>query len=530
MKDLLIIGAGHNGLVAAFYLAKAGFKPLVLESRDVVGGCVANEEFGRGFKAPVPNALGPLRASVVRDMDLARTVQFIQPDPRLVTLAPGGRALAFSADTGRTSEAIRAFSEKDAAIYPDFCATLQRLGAFIAPLLEMAPPDIDSPAAGEMWDLLKLGKRFRSLGRKDSFRLLRWGPMAAADLVAEWFETDLLQAGVAARGVFGTAQGPWSAGSGAVLLLNAAADPAPGGSSTMVKGGPGALAAAMADAARSAGAELRTGARVARILVREGQAAGVVLESGEEILAPAVISNADPRRTFLDLVDPVELDPGFLTKARNYRARGTVAKVHLALAALPTFNGVPNPVHLHGRIQVAPGIDYLERAFDASKYGELPGQPYLDISIPTLGDTTLAPSGKQVMSIHVQFVPYHLRGGATWETGRDTLATIVLDTLEQYAPGLRASVEAMEVLSPVDLERRYGLTGGQIYHGEPALDQLFTMRPILGWSQYGTPIENLFLCGSGTHPGGGITGASGQNAAREIGRALKARRTSRVAR
>jgi phytoene dehydrogenase-like protein len=530
MKDLLIIGAGHNGLVAAFYLAKAGFKPLVLESRAVVGGCVANEEFARGFKAPLANALGPLRASVVRDLDLTRTVQFIQPDPRLVTLAAGGRGLAFSADTGRTAEAVRPFSEKDAAAYPEFCATLQRLGGFLSHLLEATPPDIDAPAAGEMWDFLKLGKRFRALGRKDGFRLLRWGPMAAADLVAEWFETDLLQAAVAARGVFGTAQGPWSAGSGAVLLLNAAADPVPGGSSVMVKGGPAALAAAMADAARSAGVEIRTNARVARILVREGQAAGVVLDSGEEILARAVISNADPRRTFLDLVDPIELDPGFLAKARNYRARGTVAKVHLALASMPAFTSAPNPADLHGRIQIAPGIDYLERAFDASKYGEIPAAPYLDITIPTLGDTTLAPSGKHVLSAHVQFVPYQLRGGASWEPARDALGKAVLDTLEKYAPGIRTSVEAMQVLTPLDLEQGYGLTGGQIYHGEPALDQLFTMRPLLGWSQYRTPIESLFLCGSGTHPGGGITAASGQNAAREIVKALKARPATQATR
>jgi phytoene dehydrogenase-like protein len=511
----IIIGAGHNGLVTAFYLAKAGLKPLVLESRPVVGGCVADETFAPGFKAPLANAVGPLRASVVNDMGLARRVQFIQPDPRLVTLSPDGHALAFSTDIGRTAEAIRPFSQKDATAYPEFCATLQRLGGFLSHLLEMTPPDIDSPAAAEMWELLKAGRRFRSLGKKDGFRLLRWGPMAAADLVAEWFETDLLQAAIAARGVYGTAQGPWSAGSGAVLLLNAAVDPAPGGRSVTVMGGLAALAEGMAAAARGAGAEIRTSARVARVLVRDGRAAGVVLDTGEEIQARAVVSNADPRRTFLDLVDPVELDPGFLTKARNYRARGTVAKVHLALNTLPAFAGVANPADLHGRIQIGPGIDYLERAFDASKYGEIPRQPYIDITIPTLGDGSLAPAGRHVLSAHVQFVPYQLRG-TSWDAGRDALASIVLETLELYAPGLRRSVEHVQVLSPADLEQRYGLSGGHIHHGEPSLDQLFTMRPILGWAKYDSPIENLFLCGSGTHPGGGITGASGQNAAREI--------------
>lgn len=520
MSDAIIIGAGHNGLVTAFYLAKAGLKPLVLESRAAVGGCVTDEEFAPGFKAPLAHAIGPLRTSVVNDMGLARRIRFIQPDPRLVTLSPDGHALAFSTDVPRTVEAIRPFSQRDAEAYPEFCATLERLGGFLAHLLELTPPDIDGPAAGEMWDLLKVGKRFRTLGRKDGFRLLRWGPMAAADLVAEFFESDLLQAAVAARGVFGTAQGPWSASSGAVLLLNAAIDPAPGGRSLTIKGGLTALADAMADAARGAGAEIRTGARVSRVIVHEGRARGVVLEGGEEIEAPLVISSADPRRTFLELIDPIGLEPGFLMRARNYRSRGTVAKVHLALNTLPSFAGVANPADLHGRILIGPSVDYLERAFDPSKYGEIPGEPYIELTIPTLNDPELAPANRHVLSAHVQFVPYHLREGS-WEENRDRLASIVIDTIERYSPGLRRFVEATQVLTPADLERQYGLTGGHIYHGEPALDQLFTMRPFLGWAKYVTPIRNLFLCGSGTHPGGGITGGSGQNAAREIVRLLK---------
>jgi phytoene dehydrogenase-like protein len=520
MRSIIIIGGGHNGLVTAFYLARAGMKPLVLEARSAVGGCLANEPFAPGFTVPLVNALGPLRTSVVHDMGLAQRVQFIHPDPRLVALTADGRALAFSHDVNRTAEAIRAFSEKDAAQYPEFSRTLERLGAFLSHLLEMTPPDIDSPAATEMWDLLKVGRRFRGLGKKDGFRLLRWGPMAVADLVAEWFDTELLRAAVAARGIFGTAMGPWSAGSGAVLLLNAAADASPGGSSVMVAGGPGALAGAMAEAARSAGADIRTGARVARILVHDSRAAGVVLDNGEEIQASAVVSNADPRRTFLELVDPIELDPVFLTRVRNFRARGTVGKVHLALGKLPVFTGAANPADLHGRIHIGPEIDYLERAFDASKYGEIPGRPYIDVTVPTLADPSLAPAGKHVLSAHVQFVPYALRNGS-WESGRDVLLSAVVQTIEQFAPGLRATIEAAHVVTPVDLERTYGLTGGHIYHGEPSLDQLFTMRPLLGWADYTAPIANVFLCGSGTHPGGGVTGASGQNAAREILKALK---------
>ena len=522
VSSIVLIGSGHNGLATAFYLAKAGHKVTVLERRSVVGGCAATEEFALGFKAPLANSVGPMRRSVIRDMGLASRAQFLHPDPRLVALSPDGRALAFSADIGRTSEAIGAFSQNDARRYPEFCETLRRLGAFLSGIFDTTPPSLNAPAAGEMWEMVKVGKRFRGLGRADAFRLLRWGPMAAADLVAEWFETDLLQAAVASRGVFGTAMGPWSAGSGAVLLLNAAIDAAPGGSSVMVKGGPAALATAMADAARSADVHIRTGATVARILVRDGRATGVALADGTETAADAVISNADPKRTFLDLVDPVDLDPDFLTKVRNYRARGTVAKVHLALNALPTFRGVANPADLHGRIIVAPGIDYLERAFDAWKYGELPQEPFLDISVPTLSDPSLAPVGKHVMSIHVQFVPYTLAGDRHWNDARQALAATVLSTLDKYAPGIGAAIETAQVISPVDLEQDYGLTGGHIYHGELSLDQLFTMRPILGWARYRTPIHNLFLCGSGTHPGGGITAASGQNAAREIALALKA--------
>jgi len=311
-----------------------------------------------------------------------------------------------------------------------------------------------------------------------------------------------------------------------VLLLNGAADPAPGGSSVMVKGGAGALTQAMADAAREAGAEIRVNSAVARILVRDGRAAGVLLEDGTEIPARAVIANTDPKRTFLRLVDPIDLDPGFITKARNYRAHGTVAKVHLALGGLPAFTGVANPADLRGRIHIGPSIDYLERAFDASKYGEISPEPYLDIAFPSLLDPSLAPEGRHVMSVHVQFAPYRLAPGRTWTDARSDLLKAVLQTLERHAPGIGHLIEHQQVISPADLESTYGLTGGHILHGEPSLDQVFTMRPILGWAQYRTPIDGLFLCGSGTHPGGGLTAASGQNAAREIVKALKQTRSA----
>jgi phytoene dehydrogenase-like protein len=260
---------------------------------------------------------------------------------------------------------------------------------------------------------------------------------------------------------------------------------------------------------------------VSRVLVTDGRVSGVALENGTEIQAPAVISNADPRTTLLGLVDPVELDPSFTAKVRNYRSAGTVAKVNLALGALPTFRGIANRADLHGRVHIGPTVDYLERAFDASKYGGLSPEPYLDIALPTLNDPTLAPPGKHVLSVYVQFAPYRLAGGQDWDSARNTLLTTVVRTLAQYAPGIEGVIEHSQVITPVDLERAYGTSGGHILHGEPSLDQLFTMRPILGWAQYRTPIAGLFLCGSGSHPGGGITGAPGQNAAREILKALK---------
>ena len=523
MADTIIIGGGHNGLVTAFYLAKAGRKPLVLERRHVVGGCATTEDFAPGYRsATLAHTLGPIRPSIVRDMQLERRgVTFVHPDPRLVSVAPDGRALVFSTNAERTAEAIKPFSSKDAAKYPEFCATLGRIGGFLSELLEMTPPSIDAPSAAALWELLKTGRRFRSLGKRESFALLRWGPMAVADLVAEWFESDLLQASVAARAIHGTAMGPWSAGTGAVLLLAAAIDPVPGGSSISAVGGPGAVTRAMADAAREAGAVIKTGADVHHIIVKDGAVSGVALADGTEIAASMVVSGADPRRTFLDLIDPVELEPDFMTRIRNYRCPGTVAKLNFALTALPAFTGITGDptAMLRGRVHVGPGIDYLERAFDASKYGETSTSPYLDVTFPSIADPSMAPAGRHVMSVHMQYAPFKRRSG-TWDAQEHTLADIALRTLGSYAPGITSLVEYRQVITPLDLEKVYGLTGGHIHHGELALDQLFTMRPTLGWAEYRTPIDGLYLCGSGTHPGNGLTGGSGQNAAKAI---LKAR-------
>ena len=522
-RDIVIIGGGHNGLVTAFYLAKAGYKPLVLERSAQVGGAAVTDEFHPGFRcSTLAHTAGPILPGIVRDMQLEKHgLRLITPDARVTALSPEGRALSLYRDTDKSAQEIAAFSQKDAAKYPEFERSLGKIAKVIGEALATTPPDIDHPTSGDLWSMLQTGRAIRKLGKKDMFRLLRWGPMAVADLASEYFETELLRAVIAARGVFGTFLGPWSAGSALVLLIRAAADPHPAGSATFAAGGMGAITQAMASAAKAAGAEIRTGAEVIEIRVQNGTATGVLLATGDEIQAKAVISNADPKRTLLKLTDPTHLSPDFVQKLQHYRGNGTVAKVNLALSGLPKFtaleNGNPGP--LNGRIHIGNEIDYLERAFDESKYGNFSRQPYLEVTIPSLTDPTLAPEGKHVMSIYMQYAPYKLKGD--WEAQRKALGQTVVQTLAQYAPNLPELILTHQIITPRDLEEKYGLTGGQIFHGDLALDQFFTMRPILDWARYRTPIEKLYLCGSGTHPGSGLTGGSGSNAAREILKELK---------
>ena len=446
------------------------------------------------------------------------------PEVRVLSLSTTGHPLALYSDGGRTQQEIAKFSTKEAANYSEFQKALANIAEVVDQLMTMTPPDIDDPASSNVWDLLKTGRKVRGLGDKDFYRLLRWAPMAVADLVAEWFENELLRGTIAAQGIFGTFLGPWSAGSSAALLLRAAADGNPAGGASYIMGGTGALTTAMAIAVQAAGVEIRTSVEVAQIRVKDGAASGVVLSNGDEIEARSVVSNADPKRTLLGFVEPQHLAPSFLQRLQHYRMHGTVAKVNLALNGLPSFNGVDGNAAslLGGRIQVSPDVDYIERAFDASKYGEFSPHPYLEATIATLHDPSLAPAGKHVMSIYMQYAPYQLRD-ADWDSQRDALGDVVVNTLSDYAPDLPDKIEAREVITPKDLEQTYGLTGGHIFHGELALDQLFTMRPLLDWAQYRTPIQGLYLCGSGTHPGNGLTGGSGANAAHEIIRDLRKR-------
>src|SRR3982075_2592143 len=522
-RDIVIIGGGHNGLVTAFFWAKAGYKPLVLERSAQVGGAAITDEFHPGFRcSTLAHSAGPIRPDVVRDMRLEKHgLKFITPEVSLTALTPDGRALSLYRDAQQSAQEITAFSSKDAAKYPQFQESLGKMGRVIAHLFSTPPPTIENPSGSDLWGMLKTGRAIRNLGKKDMYRLLRWGPMAVADLVAEYFETELLRAVVAARGVFGTFLGPWSAGSALVLLIRAAGDAHPAGSAFFAAGGMGALTQAMASAAQAAGAEIRSGAEVIEIRVKDGAASGVILSTGEEIDARAVISNADPKRTLLKLTDPTHLTPDFVQKLQHYRGNGTVAKVNLALSGLPNFTALKNGNGnaLKGRIHIGHEIDYLERAFDSCKYGNFSPHPYLEATIPSLTDPTLAPEGKHVMSIYMQYAPYKLKGD--WESQRKALAQTVVQTLAQYAPNLPEMILTHQIITPLDLEEVYGLTGGQIFHGELALDQFFTMRPLLDWARYRTPIQNLYLCGSGTHPGTGLTGGSGANAAREILKHLK---------
>jgi phytoene dehydrogenase-like protein len=448
-------------------------------------------------------------------------LQFIKSDVGITTLSPDGRALVLYADTKRAAEEVGKFSGKDAAKYPEFQQSLVKIGRVINEVLNSTPPDIDNPSKGDVWSMLKSGRAIRNLGKKDMYRLLRWGPMAAADLAAEFFETELLRAVIAARGIFGTFLGPWSAGSSLVLLLRSSADSHPAGSPWFAVGGTGSITQAMATAAKQAGVDIRSGVEVIEVRVKDGAASSVVLSNGEEINANAIVSNADPKRTLLKLVDPTHLSPDFVMKLQHFRMPGTVAKVNLALSGLPKFTGLEgNTAALSSRIHIGPEIDYLERAFDESKYGEFSKQPYLEVAIPSLSDPSLAPAGQHVMSVYMQYAPYKLKSG-DWESQRKALGQAVVKTLAQYAPGLPQLILTHQIITPRDLEDTYGLTGGHIFHGELALDQFFTMRPLLDWGRYKTPIQNLYLCGSGTHPGVGLTGASGANAAREILKELR---------
>jgi phytoene dehydrogenase-like protein len=526
MSRPIIIGAGHNGLVCAGYLARAGLRPLVLEARDEVGGCAVTHDLAPGVRVPALTHTVALGADIVRDLGLdAQGLHLSRPSISVCVPTKAGRVLVLPRDVAGAARALGPWSSRDAEQWPAFVSSTMALTQAMGAVLGQVPPSLDTPSPGELWELLQAGRKLRGLGRQGLYDLLRWGPMPIGDLAAERFETPALRAAICARGVFGMQAGPRSAGTTASWLLQAAQEGHPTGAITVVSGGPGALGAALAVAATGAGAEIRRNVRVARIEIGDAGVSAVVLESGERIEATAVVSGADPKHTFLQLIDPVHLQPSFRQQILNFRANGVVAKVNLLVSGLPALAGldlsaVPAEQALSGRLLVGEEPDEFERAFDCTKYGRMSDRPWLEVSVPSLTDPSLAPAGQHVISIYAQYAPYRLREG-DWESSRETLGDLVIGRLAEVMPDVKTRIVAGEALTPVDLERRFGLSGGHIFHGEHTLDQLYAMRPVLGWAQHRTPIRGLYLCGAGTHPGGGVTGAPGAHAARVISKDLR---------
>jgi phytoene dehydrogenase-like protein len=522
--DALVIGGGHNGLVAAAYLARAGLRTLVLEKRETLGGTVETRLLADGKRAPgLFHTVGRLRPSVARELGLrGHGLSLVAPAVRAFAPQPDGRAVTLWADPLRTADDLRVWSAADGATWVEFDRHVRALAAFIASLNEATPPSTSGAGMADAITGLLLARAFRRLSRDDARQLLRVLPMAIAGFVGESFASDPVRAALAMRGVAFTALGPWSMGTTAVLLADSAGnDGGAAGQTVFARGGPGALAEALAAAARGFGAEMRTGAEVVGVTTSEGRATGVALASGEAIAAPIVASGLDPRQTLLGLLPPMELGPNLRWRAGNIRQPGRVARVNLGLATLPDFPAAGGPgegsLRLRGRILVgASGIDDMERAFDASKYGRTSDALLLEATIPTLVDPSLAPDGGHVMSVIAQYVPYAPAEG-TWDAAaREALGDRVVARLESVAPGISRLVTSREVLTPLDLEREYGLTGGHPYHQEPALDAWFAWRPLVGHARYRMPVVGLYLVGPGAHPGGGVTGAPAQNATREI--------------
>ncbi len=521
--DAIVLGAGHNALTAAAYLARGGLRVVVLEARDRVGGATVTEELAPGVLVPsLAHTVGRLRPSVARELELSRHgLSLVAPEVRVFAPQVDGRAVTLWGDLAKTVDALRSWSEDDATAFVEFDRRVRALGGFLADLGDEVPPEVKAPGVGDALLGLRLGRTFRGLGRTDARTILRVLAMAVADFVAESFGSEPIRATLAWRGVRYTAMGPWSAGTTQVLLLDAAGnDGGAAGETVFARGGPSALAEALASAARSAGAEIRTGAKVAAVTTVDGVVTGVALTTGEEIGAPAVVSGLDPKQLLAGLVDPVVLGPAMRWRAGNIRTPGRVAKVNLALDGLPEFPAASGDARLlRGRIQVGmASIDAVEHAFDPSKYGLLPESPVLEATIPSLVDPSLvagAPDGTQAMSVLLQWVPPMAAGadGAAW---RAQIGDLAIRTLEAVAPGIGGRVTARQVLTPSDLEAEYGLTGGHPLHAEPALDSFFLWRPLLGWARYRMPVEGLYLAGSGAHPGGGVTGAPGRNAARQV--------------
>jgi len=516
--DAIVIGGGHNGLVHAAYLARAGKKVLVLERRHVLGGAAVTEEVFPGFKFSVCSyVVSLLRPEIIRDLDLPRHGLEILPLDGTFTPMPNGDYLWRVNDHAKTRREIARHSPLDAEAYEEYGKAMAEQGRFVKPILGMTPPDPSRLRPDVVRKLMFLGRRFRDLPEPDQYNQVQLMTMSAVDFLDQWFETDVLKATMSASGIIGTFLGVRSPGTAYVLLHHYMGEiDGAFRSWGFSRGGTGAISDAIADAAREAGAEIRTEAPIARILVKNGRATGVALENGDQFEAKVVSSSVDPRRTFIGMMDAGLLPEDFVEQVKRYKFRGSSGKVNLALEGLPDFKCLPGPgPHLRGAISVSPSVDYMERAYDDAKYGRFSRRPYIDCVIPSLTDPSVAPPGKHVMSCFVQYAPYHLREG-NWDEQREAFGDTVIDTLAEHAPNIKSIIRHRQVLTPLDLERDFGLSEGNIFQGELSLEQLFFLRPVPGWAQYRTPIKGLYLCGSAAHPGGGIMGAPGRLAALEV--------------
>ena len=517
--DIIIIGGGHNGLVTAAYLAKAGYKVLVLEQRDVLGGAAATEEIWPGFRVDTgAHDVGLFQETIIKELFLEmQGLEFRQSPVAVFAPQPDGRSLTIWRDETKNKVEIAHFSQRDAERYPAFVAQVNGAAQILQNLMLQKPPDLMALGFGDAgWG--KIGWQLKQLGDQEMMTFMRILPLAAQEYLDDWFESDALKGVLGADGITGNQLGPRGAGTTLMMLYQHSNGFMNG---RYILGGIGKLSDALAEMAGHERAEIRVGTAVSQIQVDdEGQVVGVILADNTELKARVIISNADPRRTFFGLVGPQKLEPRFMRAVRNIIYRGCTAKVNLALTGLPQFNGQIDEAQLTGRIRIAPSLDYLEHAYDDAKYGRVSTNPYLDITIPTLTDPTLAPAGHHILSITMQYAPYQLRD-KHWDEERERLGDLIMHTLSQYAPNLPSLIANRHILTPLDWEQQYGLTEGSIHHGQMGLEQLLVMRPVAGWGQYATPIKNLYLCGAGTHPGGGVTGAPGYNAAQIVLSALK---------
>ncbi len=520
--DIVIVGAGHNGLVTAAYLARRGLRVMVLERRPVVGGACVTEPVFPGCKVSTAAYLsGLMLPEVIRDLELPRFgYSVMAKDPPSFTPFPDGRHLTLWQDQRRSCEEIARFSRRDAEAYLLYVARLDRLARFVERLLTVTPFNLAGRSGQDLLGLAALVRKILGLPARSLVDLVRIMTQSACDFLEGWFESDALKVTLATDGVIGANGGPLTPGTAYVLLHHCMGEVnGIRGVWGFVRGGMGGLTQALARSAEARGAMVRVAAPVDRILVRDGRATGVALESGEEIPARSVVSNADPKRTFLRLVGPQHLDPEFARAVDRIKMEGASMKVNLALGELPSFRALPGtqvgPQH-RATIHLCPSLDAMEQAWDDAKYGRPSALPMLEVTIPTTYDDSIAPAGIHLISIFAQYAPYRLAGDRTWGDIREAIADRVVEVLAEYAPNVKGAILHRHVLTPADLESEYGMTGGNIFHGAMSPDQLFCLRPVAGWSRYRTPIRNLYLCGSGTHPGGGVTGAPGRNAAREI--------------